>query len=235
MGPRFTLESDHRMDVPETDSLPEAASSRESPPRRGWRLPWIVGLGLLAVGAAWYARQTLRPRAEPMGAAHALVGQPWQPQLFSPLTGVTTPLEPARLRGKVVLMNYWGTWCYPCRRELPELVRLVRELRPHEDFLFVSVACEDTVPIHELAEKTQRFLETEQYQDIVTYADPSMRNRASFVQLAGLGETFYYPTTLILDRDHTLRGVWMGLDEGDPGPVIAAQKTVLLELLGESP
>jgi cytochrome c biogenesis protein CcmG, thiol:disulfide interchange protein DsbE len=33
-------------------------------------------------------------------------------------------------RGQVVLVNYWATWCGPCREETPGLVRLSRELGP---------------------------------------------------------------------------------------------------------
>src|ERR1043165_5373234 len=31
------------------------------------------------------------------------------------------------LRGKVVVINYWATWCQPCMREIPALVRIVSE------------------------------------------------------------------------------------------------------------
>jgi peroxiredoxin len=38
------------------------------------------------------------------------------------------PVSLASLRGEVVLLNVWATWCYPCRREMPGLEELHREL-----------------------------------------------------------------------------------------------------------
>lgn len=53
-------------------------------------------------------------------------------------------LSMASLRGKVVLLNFWGTWCKPCLKELPEFDRLVRHYRKHGAVL-VAVAT-DTDP-----------------------------------------------------------------------------------------
>ncbi|MCC2770676.1 TlpA family protein disulfide reductase, partial [Parabacteroides distasonis] len=35
------------------------------------------------------------------------------------------------MRGKVVFLNFWATWCIPCRQEMPSMEKLHRELKEH--------------------------------------------------------------------------------------------------------
>jgi thiol-disulfide isomerase/thioredoxin len=51
--------------------------------------------------------------------------------------GVQQPLS--QWRGKVLVVNFWATWCEPCRDEMPEFVRLQRELGPR-GLQFVGIA-----------------------------------------------------------------------------------------------
>jgi thiol-disulfide isomerase/thioredoxin len=44
-------------------------------------------------------------------------------------------------KGKVVLLNFWGTWCPPCRREIPDLVEVSKELA-NKDFVIIGIALE---------------------------------------------------------------------------------------------
>lgn len=55
-------------------------------------------------------------------------------------------------RGKVVLINFWATWCPPCRKEVPDLIRLQREYRSR-DLQVIGV----TYPPQKLAE-VRRFV-----------------------------------------------------------------------------
>jgi len=70
------------------------------------------------------------------------VGTPAVP--FTLKTPEGKELSMASLRGKVVLLNFWGTWCKPCLKELPEFDRLVRHYRKN-GVVLVAVAT-DTEP-----------------------------------------------------------------------------------------
>jgi len=45
------------------------------------------------------------------------------------------------VKGKIVLLNFWGTWCPPCRREIPDLVEVANE-GENKDFVVVGITLE---------------------------------------------------------------------------------------------
>jgi len=49
----------------------------------------------------------------------------------------------ASLKGKVVFLNLWATWCGPCREEMPSMETLFDELKGNKDFVMLAVS-EDT-------------------------------------------------------------------------------------------
>ncbi len=83
------------------------------------------GLLASALGFLLITGATLSAAAEPM---QAVAGSPLAAELALPATdGRERRLDD--LRGKVVLVNFWATWCVPCRTEMPAMERLYRQLR----------------------------------------------------------------------------------------------------------
>ena len=117
----------------------------------------------------------------------------------------------AGLRGKVVLLNVWATWCAPCREEIPVLQDL-HELHAPRGLEVVGVSVDargETETVRSFAGDFG-----------VTYPiwlDPDER-------VASLFRTIGVPSTFLIDRDGTL--IWRHL-----GPVLAddPQLTRLLE------
>ena len=65
--------------------------------------------------------------------------RPRMPELVAEdLEGNTVEL--ADLRGKLVVLNFWATWCEPCTREWPELDKLAQRLGDRDDVVVVAVS-----------------------------------------------------------------------------------------------
>lgn len=59
------------------------------------------------------------------------------------------PITLESLKGKVVIINFWATWCQPCREEMPQLNSLVKEFQDQDDVVFLGVSNEDPKLINE--------------------------------------------------------------------------------------
>ena len=69
-----------------------------------------------------------------------LLGQPAAPWQLKDLEG--KPVSSADYKGKVVVLNFWATWCLPCRREIPDFIALQKEYGDR-GLVFVGVALDD--------------------------------------------------------------------------------------------
>jgi cytochrome c biogenesis protein CcmG, thiol:disulfide interchange protein DsbE len=149
------------------------------------------------------------------------------------LASLTDPSRrPPTFAGRVTLLNFWGTWCPPCRRELPGLVRLADRLRNEPAFQLVAVSCGGRPPedIAALTESTNAFLNEavspSQRSAIEPWTDPDGRTRLIFSASFGF-EAF--PTTYLIGPDAKVRQVWVGYRPRDEAEIAQAIVAALKE------
>ena len=142
--------------------------------------------------------------------------------------------QPPTFVGRVTLLNFWGTWCPPCRRELPGLVRLADRLRREPAFQLVAVSCGGRAPedMATLTESTNAFLKEAvspaQRSAIDPWADPDGRTRMIFSTSFGFDA---FPTTYLVGPDARVRQVWVGYRSRDEADIARAIVAALKEVL----
>lgn len=140
------------------------------------------------------------------------IGEPAREYSAATLDGEQVTLE--SMRGRVVLLNLWATWCGPCRQETPYLQSLYEE--HHDDGFEIVGISMDT---GDAADDVQMFVD--EYD--VTYTilhDPQMRGMELY-QVLGL------PATFLIDRDGILRWMRYGPIPEDDREFLTALEDVL--------
>ncbi|MFZ5446985.1 MAG: TlpA family protein disulfide reductase [Myxococcota bacterium] len=114
-------------------------------------------------------------------------GSPAPPLSVERVDGSTASLE--SLRGKIVVVNFWATWCPPCREEMPYLLATVKELEP-QGVTLVAISNDDVVGQREAVD---RFLS----------AFPELRRFAAYGRpdVGHAWQVRALPSLYVLDRE----------------------------------
>jgi len=186
--------------TPDTASKPEAGTE-QAPGAGTSRARWIVSAGLLVpvlvllallAGALVRHQQTLA-----IGAALARGETPSMPAVTLPaLDG--PPVSFTSLRGRPVILNFWASWCIPCRDEAPLLEATWEEFRP-QGLLVIGVDTQD------MEAPARAFLKEFR----ITY--PTLRDPdGSFARVFGATGV---PETFFIARDGRIHGKFPGVEE----------------------
>lgn len=113
---------------------------------------------------------------------------------FETASGEATTLEP--YRGQIVLLNFWGTWCPPCLREIPHLVQVQKFLEAAGGTI-IGPAVDSGSP-----ENILRFAK----EHGINYPVWIATYEIAVGEFGALG----YPFTLLIDRDGIIRKQYLG-------------------------
>jgi thiol-disulfide isomerase/thioredoxin len=121
---------------------------------------------------------------------------PGQVGTVAPTFAVSDGVQSAdlsKLRGKVVVLNFWATWCGPCVEELPSLMEMQRKM-PDVAVVAISTDEDDSVYRHFLKEHNVQ---------LNTIRDGQQKVNALY-------GSFRYPETYVIDRQGVLRRKFIG-------------------------
>lgn len=102
----------------------------------------------------------------------------------------------AALKGKTVLINFWATWCGPCRHEIPDLVRIQKKYKG-PDFSVISIAVSSGNP-----KDIRKFARNMKINYPVLLANPAV--------VRAFGNIKVVPTSFIIDKNGTVQKKLIG-------------------------
>ncbi len=136
------------------------------------------------------AKAVSRNEGDPLAA---LVGQPLE---LAGMTANGTPLNMEDFKGRVVLVDFWATWCGPCREEMPNILENYKKY--HDDgFDVIAISVDDDML------ELKSFLQKQQPPWTVV-ADNIPGNRNSMGDKYGISS---YPTFILLGKDGNVAAV----------------------------
>ena len=109
-------------------------------------------------------------------------------------------LKLSQLRGKVVLVDFWASWCEPCKKELPVLAKLAPRLKEKG----VEIVA---INIDEKKANAEAFMKEHGLNLTVVYDKDH--------KIVGQWEPPKMPTSFVVDRSGVIRAINAGFDSGD--------------------
>ncbi len=178
----------------------------------------IVASLALMFWAGWANFETRRQQAERAKAAHVALEPEAENAYVSPLQGKPAPnftlndltgnkVSLADYKGKAVLLNFWATWCAPCKVEIPWFLKL-REQYAGQGFEIVGVSSDDL----DKDDKAKLF---EQKAEIAKFVEQQKMTYPILIDGEAISNPYggvdSLPTSFFIDRQGTVVAQTVGL------------------------
>lgn len=163
------------------------------PPRPAWKTALVWVERVVTAGLLVFVAIRLGPQ---LGALVGVSVRPAEAPAFTLVTLDGDTIRSSALEGKVVVVNFWATWCMPCRLEMPSLQSL-HERRAGDDVVVLGLATDvgGDAPVRAFLQERG-----------ITYAvgRATAEHRRSFGGIPGI------PTTFLIGRDGRIRHTVVG-------------------------
>jgi len=166
----------------------ENRRSRKWLARNVWNIVFVAGLLLLLFNAGakvWVLKQLLSVGLFKAEIENKTTNANAMATAFAYQDQKGDVVSSAELRGKVVFINFWATWCPPCRAEMPALNELYEQFKADNRIVFLFMNEDDNV------EKANKFISSNHYSF-------SVMTRAGNMPAEMFGGTL--PTSIVLDK-----------------------------------
>jgi cytochrome c biogenesis protein CcmG, thiol:disulfide interchange protein DsbE len=122
--------------------------------------------------------------------------------MYSP--SLKSAVQLAKLKGTPVVLNFWGSWCGPCRDEMPALNEVAGQLR--DKFTLLAVGSGET------AEKSTQYVIDNKFEhlNVLVDAPSGMGNLETSEAVNEKYKVNAYPTTFFIDKDGTIQALREG-------------------------
>jgi thiol-disulfide isomerase/thioredoxin len=174
---------------------------------------------VLLIGAAAFAQESTTPPGSP--APNTKPAPRPRPKLleagsaapdFISNDAAGKPVHLSDLKGKIVVLDFWATWCGPCMRSLPHTEAAAKRFKDQGVVVLACCTSDTRAKFDEWIKANQ-----ETYPDIIFTCDPNERGSATFADRVSLKSyrVSGIPTQFIIGRDNRIAASVVGFRDGD--------------------
>ena len=167
-----------------------------------WKIAIVVAALGVGLGVGWATRHVgqiaeslhLRPAGEKVTLG--LLANPEKLPVFAMRDIDDKPIDVSALQSKVIIVNFWATWCPPCRAEIPDLIALQDKYRDQLQIIGVS---QDEAPV----DVVRKFAAEQHMNYPIVMSTPALEKVFTGI--------YALPTSFIIDRESRVAQKHVGM------------------------